>query len=155
MPYSSELLDSAVALYRVDPETQATLRRTVSTAYYAFFHFLIEETCTNWARPEQRGKLARCFDHKQMSIASNRRVAEHKNAAAGSKEFHLYSVASAFSQLQEKRHIADYDLSQTLSSSDVALDILLVEEALASWDTIRREQVAQDYLFSLLFKERS
>jgi len=132
MPYARELLDSAIALYQVDPETQATLRRAVSTAYYAFFHFLIEETCRNWARPEQRGKLARCFDHKSMSIASNRRVAEHKNATAGSMQSHLYFVASAFSQLQENRHSADYDLSKTWSGTDVALEIRLVEKALTS-----------------------
>ena len=90
-----------------------------------------------------------------MSIASNRRVAAYGNAPAGSTEFHLYSVASAFSQLQENRHIADYDLSKTWSSADVALEIGLVEQALTSWDTIRNEQIAQDYLFSLLFRERS
>jgi hypothetical protein len=86
----------------------------------------------NWARPEQRGKLARCFDHKSMSIASNRRVAEHKNAAAGSIESHLYFVASAFSQLQEDRHTADYDLSERWSGADVALEIGLVEQALSA-----------------------
>jgi uncharacterized protein (UPF0332 family) len=153
-PYPRELLDSAQTLLHADPETQATLRRAVSTAYYSLFHFLIEETCGNWVRPEQRGRLARIFDHKNMYVASNRRVAEHKNAAHGSEEFHLYSVAFAFSQLQEKRHEADYDLTKTLSSADVGLDILLVEKAFASWDAIQNEQIAQDYLFSLLFKER-
>lgn len=63
-------------------------------------------------------------------------------------------MAYALSQLQEKRHNADCDLSKTLSSTDVGLDILLAEEAFTSWDAIQTEQVAQDYLFSLLFKER-
>lgn len=89
-----------------------------------------------------------------MSLASIRRVAEQKNAIAGSRESYLYSVAYAFSQLQVKRHNADYDLSKTLSSTEVALDILLVEEAFRSWQVIENEQIAKDYLFSLLFKER-
>jgi hypothetical protein len=145
---------AAIALYRANPETQATLRRSVPTAHYALFHYLIEETCKNWTRLEQRGKLA-TFEHKNMSIASSRRVAEYKNAATGSTESHLYSVACAFSQLQEKRHTADYDLSRTLSGTDVGLDILLVEDAFISWEIIRNEQIGQDYLFSLLFRERS
>jgi hypothetical protein len=67
----------------------------------------------------------------------------------------FYSVAYTFSQLQERRHVADYDLSRNLSSTDVVLDILLVGDAMASWGVIQGEQIAQDYLFSLLFKERS
>jgi hypothetical protein len=86
MAYPQELLDSAISFYQVDPKTQATLRRAVSTAYYSLFHFLIEETCRNWARPEQRGYLARVFDHKTMLSASNRNVEKHKNAPLDSKE---------------------------------------------------------------------
>ena len=129
-PYPRELLDSAIALYQADPETQATLRRAVSTAYYSLFHFLVEETCRNWARPEQRHKLARSFDHKNMYVASNRRVTEHKNTAPGSKQFHLYSVAYALAQPARKvvtTLITTF--SKTLSSTDVGLDILLAEEA--------------------------
>jgi hypothetical protein len=58
-----------------------------------------------------------------MFVASNRRVDELKDASPGSKEFHLYSVAFAFSQIQGKRHEADYDVSKTFSGSAVALDI--------------------------------
>jgi hypothetical protein len=83
MPYPQDLLDSAVALYRVDPETQATLRRAVSTAYYALFHFLIEEACRNWTRPEQRPALARMFTHGIMAGASDSRIKRYKNAAQG------------------------------------------------------------------------
>ena len=155
MPYSRELLDSARSLLHVDPETQATLRRAVSTAYYSLFHFLIEEACGNRGRPEQRGRLARIFDHKNMLGASNRRVDRYKNAPPASNELYLRSVAHAFGQLQKQRHYADYDLSRTLSSGDVAEAILLAEEAFRSWDAIRNEQIAQDYLFSLLFKERT
>jgi hypothetical protein len=155
MSYSRDLLDSASAFYRVSPETQATLRRAVSTAYYALFHFLIEETCKNWRRPEQRGNLARLFDHRQMQVASSRMAEKFKNAPQGSGEFQLSSVAGAFCELQKRRHEADYDLAQIFSSSDVALDINLAEDAFASWTVIRNEQIAQDYLFSLLFKSRS
>ena len=90
-----------------------------------------------------------------MLSAANRNVEKQKNAPLDSKEFHLYSVAYAFCQLQSKRHDADYDLSKTFSSSVVELDIVLVKEAFKSWDVIREDQIAQDYLFSLLFKARA
>jgi hypothetical protein len=90
-----------------------------------------------------------------MLDASNSRVGEYKNAVLGSVEFDLYSVAYAFYQLQQERHKADYDLSFTLSTADVELALGLVADAFESWKTIRDEQIAQDYLFSLLFKPRS
>ncbi len=154
MPFSQELFDSALALYQVSPETQANLKRAVSTAYYAIFHFLIEDACQNWTRSEQRFALARVFEHKRMADASSSRVAKHKNATGGSPEFHLYSVANAFCQIQQKRHQADYDLSSSFSATDVELDLRLVANAFASWNVIQNEQIAHDYLFSLLFKER-
>jgi hypothetical protein len=54
LPLSGELLVAADEILGLEPETQATLRRAVSTAYYALFHLLIEECCKNWIRPEQR-----------------------------------------------------------------------------------------------------
>ena len=154
MPYPQELFDSAVALYQVNPETQATCRRAVSTAYYALFHFLIDEACKNWIRPEHRAALARAFEHRRMLDASSNRVTKLRNAARGSAEFHLYSVAYAFCQLQEKRHQADYDLSLTLAASNVEVALGMVADAFTSWGVIRDEQIAQDFLFSLIFKER-
>jgi len=151
--YPRELLDSAHTLLHSDPETQATLRQTVSTAYYALFHFLIEEACLNWARPEHRHRLTRAFEHKNMAAASNRRIESHKNAEPPSVESQLYSVAFAFKQLQDQRHIADYDLSSTLSGQYVVAAVELAEEAFATWGLIRNEQIAHDYLFALLFRE--
>lgn len=67
----------------------------------------------------------------------------------------IYSVAEAFLQLQEQRHNADYDISDTLVTSDVENAINLATDAFQWWDLVRNEQIAQDYLFSMLFKERA
>jgi hypothetical protein len=45
---------------------QASLRRAVSTAYYALFHLLATETTKNWKRPAERFTLARMFEHTSM-----------------------------------------------------------------------------------------
>jgi hypothetical protein len=143
-----------LATSHVHPQTQANLRRAVSTAYYALFHFVVDEACGNWGRPEQRRRLSRVFEHKQMYDASNRCAGRYKNAAAGTSESHLHSVASAFHKLQVRRHTADYDLSEVFSGDEVDLDFRSVRNAFTKWRVIQNEQVARDYLFSLLFRER-
>jgi hypothetical protein len=155
MPYPDELLESAVSLARARPETQANLRRAVSTAYYALFHLLVGDACKNWSRPEQRARLARKFEHARMLAASKQCVDRYKNSDDGTAEASLFTVAHALFQLQEKRHIADYDLSKTLKNTEVALDISLVQDAFDAWSRIQNEQISQDYLFSLLFKDKS
>lgn len=152
MSLSRDLLDAAIELYRITPETQAALRRAVSTAYYALFHLIIETACENWPQP-QRSRVARQFEHKRMkdvsADAGNKRPAIPSTAQAG-----LVVVANTFVLLQQNRHTADYNLSVVLTPEEVALDILLVEDAFKTWSDIKGEQVVQDYLFSLLFKDR-
>jgi uncharacterized protein (UPF0332 family) len=155
MGYPEELLDSAISLFQLTPQTQANLRRAVSSCYYALFHLLIEETCNNWARPEQRTRLSRRFEHARMLEASRRSVEMYRKAAEGSSEKHLFTVAHAFFQLQEKRHTADYDLARNFQDTEVSLDIFLAQNAFHSWRIIRSQQISQDYLFSLLFRDKS
>ncbi len=51
------------------------MRRAVSIAYYAVFHLLVEDFVGNWPFPNQRGRLARMFDHRKMRDAAFRRIA--------------------------------------------------------------------------------
>jgi uncharacterized protein (UPF0332 family) len=152
MSLPRDLLNAAIDLYRVRLETQATLRRSVSTAYYALFHLIIETACENW--PEsQRSRVARQFEHKRMKDVSAA-IADRRPAVPSPAQAGLIVVANTFVQLQQNRHTADYILSAELTSEEVALDILLVEDAFKIWSDIKGEQVVHDYLFSLLFKER-
>jgi hypothetical protein len=65
MPLSEELLDVARSLTDLDSgePRQASLRRAVSTAYYALFHLLVTEAASNWSRPELRSRIGRLFEH--------------------------------------------------------------------------------------------
>jgi len=73
MAYADELLELAQDIANLHPlkPHQASLRRAVSTAYYALFHLLISEATANWNRPELRGALARVFDHGPMKQAAD------------------------------------------------------------------------------------
>lgn len=114
MPFPGDLLELAQQLAELHIENphQASLRRAVSTAYYALFHLLISEATANWAREELRGRLGRCFDHGPMKNASEATVAQIKrdlkaNAFGPTEKtvaMHLNAVAKAFVQAQERRN---------------------------------------------------
>jgi hypothetical protein len=62
----------------------------------------------------------------------------------------LKTVADAFIRLQDFRHDADYDTSFELAPTAALAQIALASDAFVSWDAIRKEKIAQDYLLSLL-----
>jgi hypothetical protein len=68
MPFPEDLLQQAYDLAYKEPTDpkQASLRRAVSTAYYALFHLLVDEAVSKWAVERQRSILARIFEHGRM-----------------------------------------------------------------------------------------
>ena len=52
--------------------------------------------------------------------------------------------------MQEKRNNADYDTALEWTQTDVLTQINVVSEAFRSWNAIRDESVAQEYLVSLI-----
>jgi uncharacterized protein (UPF0332 family) len=141
MSYPHELHVLASETAHGDPNSQANLRRAVSTAYYALFHFLVAEASANWAQSDLRPKLSRYFDHGPMKAASE---AVAKSAGP------LKSVAAAFVRLQENRLEADYNVARMWSIEEVDNLIFTVGEAFEAWDSIRSEPAAQSYLLTLL-----
>jgi hypothetical protein len=160
MAFPDDLLELARHLADLHTESphQASLRRAVSTAYYALFHLLISEATVNWARPELRAKLGRCFDHGPMKNASKITVSQinrdiKRNSFAGSEKtvaLHLRTVANAFIQAQQRRNDADYKMDKEWKPIEVAANIASVTEAFETWVIIREEPAAQAYLVSLL-----
>jgi hypothetical protein len=77
MAFADDLLEQAYHLLSKDhpnPPKQASLRRAVSTAYYALFHLLIDEAVGNWSVARQRGLLARSFEHRAMKKVCDDRI---------------------------------------------------------------------------------
>jgi uncharacterized protein (UPF0332 family) len=146
------LLDQANRLARREKRKpkQASLRRAVSTAYYALFHLLIAEAVANWKRPDQRAKLARVFEHRRMKQASAKVLSEDFSGQDPQTVSTLRTVADAFIRLQDFRHRADYDNTFTLTPIEALRQIALASDAFASWNAIRKERIAQDYLLALL-----
>jgi uncharacterized protein (UPF0332 family) len=149
MPFADDLLEQAYDLAHKEAANpkQASLRRAVSTAYYALFHFLIDEAVTNWAIERQRSTFARTFDHGKMKAICDDVLRSARSGANVLPELH--AVAHNFIQLQQHRHTADYDNSKQWSRADV-LDVLaLATDAFAAWRGISNQDAAQDYLLQL------
>ena len=66
----------------------------------------------------------------------------------------LKYVAKTFAQLQEQRHVADYDNAKFWTKTEALSQVTSVQQAVQSWENIAAEAIAQAYLISLLVKKR-
>jgi hypothetical protein len=153
MALAEDLLDQAFLLLNKETKNpkQASLRRAVSTAYYALFHLFIQEACANWRAPNVRDYLARAFEHKTMykacTAAEN---AAYPSSVSLQVIAKLRAVARAFRELQEQRHLADYSNATKWDRIKAAAKVNQAKTAFSDWKSIRKEHVAQRYLVSLL-----
>src|SRR5690242_14070549 len=135
------LLEQAQHLARREPKRpkQASLRRAISTAYYALFHLLISEAILSWKRVEDRDDLARMFEHTNMkTVCANKRdelngelkkinkTASPTHELTVKKRLHL--VAETFVQMHQQRENADY-YSTTWARTDVVAKVAAVDAA--------------------------
>jgi uncharacterized protein (UPF0332 family) len=157
--YHLDLLKQASGLINQNSgnPTQADLRRAVSAAYYALFHFLISETIAHWRLDSSRDALGRMFEHSVMKKAS-RKISDDKlypfageNPTVVQK---LRSVARVFVELQDQRHVADYDNTRIWTDTEALEQVEKAVKAFNDWLSIEHHTIAQDYLVSLLIKLR-
>ena len=152
MAFAEDLLEQAYPLARRErtKPRQASLRRAISTAYYALFHLLIREAAGNWKGIDRRARLARSFEHGKMRRASDG-VAHLKFPGQNERTVtDLKALAHSFAGLQEARHTADYDASRKWSRTEALRMIEQADTAFGIWRAIQNEAIAQGYLLSLL-----
>lgn len=145
-----DLLAQAKQLAEVDERRpkQANLRRAISAAYYALFHFLVDQSCRNimgtqHSQAAYRHVLARAFAHSGMRAACEsyaggtlKQNAQKGLPASFTIPDEIMSIADTFVALQEKRHSADYDLSERFSRSEVLADVREVETAIRQFNNL-------------------
>ena len=127
------LLEQAFTLAKLDARRpkQANLRRAVSAAYYAVFHLLVDEACRAQIGSQHhqapfRQVLGRAFAHNVMKEACKsfgggtlkKGVAKGLPASFKIAD-EIQDLAATFVDLQDKRHLADYDLTERFKRSDV------------------------------------
>ena len=145
MSLPDELLDLAGYILRRQPKhpTQAALRRAASTAYYALFNFLIDQSVERFATdPALQALIRRAFTHTEMrkaarSLASGGSLPTHvANAFAGTLPVELRRIATAFIDLQDARVEGDYNQLIRFDRDEVSAWIEQVRTAFADWQAL-------------------
>lgn len=158
MSLHGDLLDQARHLASRERRRprQASLRRAISTAYYALYHLLVAEATRILIRDSSlRGRFARAFDHANLKNASRAFSSPHpsqlfKLTGGGPVPPDLEIVANAVIDLQEARHAADYNVDKRFSRSEASDVITQAAAAFQAWQRVRNHPVARNYLAAIL-----
>jgi uncharacterized protein (UPF0332 family) len=154
---SADLLKQARSLASQDPNRpkEANVRRAISTAYYALFHFLIDESTriligTSRKEKPLRHLLSRCFQHSGMKNACKQIFNLAINPTSPAPAYASFAplllkhskdlqvIAKTFTDRQGHRHLADYDLGTNHSRADALISVREVEEAMRAWNRIKK-----------------
>jgi hypothetical protein len=154
--YDRDLLSVAFDLQeRTGPQKgklpTARARRSVSTAYCALFHFILEEATkalvgTHNDLRRRRRTVARAFTHSGIKRALDKISGSNVDPSVGdllrprrvsSVRFQAPAfarvMARTFSDIQAKRHEADYDLNTAIGRADAHLATSRVMFVIAEW----------------------
>jgi hypothetical protein len=168
MSLSGDLLELAQHLARRERgrPRQSSLRRSVSTAYYALFHFLVDES-TRWLlgasgqTAHMRAVAARAYHHAEMRRACSRfRTAVLDRAPWGAPGRMLTiptearNLAETFVLTQEERHRADYDAGFRFTRSRALALVQRVHADMSAWRQARGDPAAHRLLLDLLLGSR-
>lgn len=145
---SSHLLEQASLLVSATPgrkPRQVNLRRAVSSAYYAVFHHILTAASDEFVGKGLRTDARYNLVYRSIDHAAVRRTCLEAARPVPSAKFQNYlpaegfepairSFANIFVRLQELRHQADYDPSQSMTSVDGMFSIYLAQNAIAEFD---------------------
>ncbi len=160
----TQLLHQAELLATKEPKKprQASLRRSISTSYYAAFHFLIYQATrkivgTSHDRKPLRELLGRAFNHGEMlDICKSFRSGTGGLPATVERAFkpltipqELQQIADNFVTLQNERHQADYDLSAKFRRRDALEAHALADECIKLWPKISSHSATDFFLVGL------
>jgi hypothetical protein len=167
MTLHEQFLEQSRHLATRDPRRpqQGNLRRAVSTAYYALFHFLVDRASrflvgSSGERGPLRKLLSRAFTHTEVASACKSFgggtlpavVARHFAGLSIPPE--VRSLADTVCAAQQLRHVADYDLSESFHRSEVLALIDDVEQRMEAWQPVEGDPAARLFLVSLLIWDR-
>ena len=138
-----ELIETARLLANAPgPDTeppQESLRRAVSTAYYAMFHALANSNAdcligaSHDALTEHAwNRIYRGLDHQ----AARRSLTQDQELFSSAIRY----FGDIFSELQGARHVADYDQTQTFTLAETVSRIDRAEEAINGFLGVRIDE---------------
>ena len=137
------------------PSEEAHLRRAVSSAYYALFHWLARE-CADLLIGDSAS------DRSEAAWQQVYRALEHGPARTKCKNRKMMrkfpqvveDFANAFVELQVKRHSADYDPFAKFNNAEVSADIDLAADAITDF-MLAPTKDRRAFCAYILFKDRN
>lgn len=143
---------------------QADLRRAVSNAYYGLFHAILIAAADEVAGRRMRGEpiwsLAyRSISHQRLKTVCNDLQARPLRSKirpyepAGGFGSHMAAIVGAVVELQDRRHVADYDPSASLLRSDARAALNTARSAVDRLSRLTADQ-RKAFLFLILFEAR-
>jgi hypothetical protein len=120
---------------------QVDLRRAISAAYYGVFHFVLTAAADEIVGRSRRGTdlyalVYRSIGHRSLRELCNEVRKQQlparyqKYSPKGGFGPDLQAFADALTELQEQRHVADYDPSTRIKTSDAAVAIAVARRAI-------------------------
>lgn len=135
-----EQAEKLVAPPSAGPPRQVDLRRAISAVYYGIFHFCLAAAADEFVGVTQRATsrytlVYRSIDHKTLKDL----CAEAKKPTPPAKylpyiplggfDSNIRAFSTAAIELQEKRHLADYNPQPRFKTSDVKLAVSTARSA--------------------------
>jgi uncharacterized protein (UPF0332 family) len=165
MSLAEELLEHARFLANLDPRTtsQANIRRAISAAYYAVFHLLAAEVAEQVSPGSPAGlreATQRVLSHTQMlNVATAFSRAGTKRVKYTPKDFvlpdpisnDLASISDIFKELQEARHMADYDVLKQFNPANAITLVQKAEKIFKDWKIEKTSRNAPVFLAAMIF----
>jgi uncharacterized protein (UPF0332 family) len=155
-----DLLGQARHLAQLEPRKpkQASLRRSVSTAYYSVFHLFSDAAAKRLVagvgRDVHRNLIRRSMTHGRMADACKAfgRGRGPTDGLVVSPE--VMAIARAFVILQDERHTADYDLLTSFTRARVNVALQTAADVFEAWRRARGQADADLLLLTMLIGAR-
>lgn len=141
--------------------SQASLRRSVSAAYYGLFHLLASEASRLVASDRLvQARLNRIYSHREMAKVAktyaDRKLPKYLQTLDNYVQISadIVRIAQTFVQLQQARHDADYDLAKVFTRSEARELVKQVRWAFDTWHKVKKQDDARLFLGSILTGDR-
>jgi hypothetical protein len=142
--------DKLIAPPAAGPPLQVDLRRAISSAYYGLFHFVLAALADEFVGTSQRSTPRYALVYRSVEHRRFRDICIEARRQAASSRFAPYvprtdawgsmqEFARTAVELQEKRHLADYNPEPRFKTSDARLAIDTARVAVQQFQSAGQE----------------